>query len=277
MRNVFRSIFGSKGRTKATTSPLSPHPRSELMAPRGKTVGYIRSSSKNNSTKDQLLTLIRKGALKKTQIRMDRGTSGKTPVSQRPVWQQMIKEGVKKVIVKSSHRFARGVVTLEEGLAFLKKHGITVETVDSPGLLTIVSRSGMLVRQIEACVREFLKSEIVENFAKGRKAVRLRNQKTKEYTTLSGKGKCEGRRSLLQVFGQPLVSKLRRLLARPYVQRKNKNGQAQSWSSLQQRLLAAGFGSRRMISKSGRVRKAGKPLARSALENLLRDLDRRNF
>ena len=151
--------------------------------------------------------------------------------------------------------------------------------LDFPTLLTSHSNKGKLVRQIVAAVNEFEKSEFVEIMSKARGKARRENKAAAGTTTLGNKaGKCEGRKSLLQVHGQRIVNALKVVLKKPFKKRISKTGnRIVSWKELAGKLKAKNFTTRRMVSPNGTVRKAGKALSASSLARLLDDVSKRKL
>ena len=239
--------------------------------------GYGRVSSKSGDIKAQQ-RLLRQAGLVPGKISSDIAVSGTVPVDQRKIWQDFAKQGVSKVYVKNHKRFARSVVTQELGLKFTDKHKMEVVALDFPTLLTNRTNKGKLVRQIIAAVAEFEKDEFVETMAAARRKQKKTNQAKKSYTTQRSKGKCEGRKSLLQAHGPGLAKAVKRILRKPYNRRLSaKSAAPVTWQELGQKLQGLGFATRKMISKNGRVRRAGNQLSKSSLARLLQDMDRKRY
>ena len=251
------------------------------MAPKtkGKVCGYARVSSKAGDIQAQQRLITKATGLSKANIKCDVAISGNVPVGHRKIWQQFAKDNVTKVYVKNAKRFARSVLAQEAGLEFARRHGIDVVALDFPTLLTSHSNKGKLVRQIVAAVDEFEKSEFVEIMSKARGKARRENKAAAGTTTLGNKaGKCEGRKSLLQVHGQRIVNALKVVLKKPFKKRISKTGnRIVSWKELAGKLKAKNFQTRRMVSPNGTVRKAGKALSASSLARLLDDVSKRKL
>ena len=216
--------------------------------------------------------------LPSNQFVADHGVSGTKPVADRKSWQQMVKEGVKVVFLKKHKRFARGVVAQELGLQFCEENGITVVPLSDPDLFKSKTRAAKMARQIRAVVDEASKKEACGNMAAGRAKKRKENEVSKKYLALDKKGKCEGRKTLLQMHGEKLARAVRCILKKPYPKRQAKNSNAIiSWNQLKSKLLKKGFATTRMTSQDGSVRPAGRPLAKNSLATLLRDMQQRRL
>ena len=113
---------------------------------------------------------------------------------------------------------------------------------------------------------------------KGRAKHRKKNKVSGKYMTLSHKGKCEGRKSLLQVYGKSLVNAVKQIVKKPYPQRVSKKGnKVVTWEELAFRLKSQKFITRKMTSQSGTVRKAGRALSKSSLARLLGEMQNRKM
>ena len=245
---------------------------------KSKVCAYTRVSSKAGDIQAQRQLVAKATGLSKHEIKSDVALSGNVPVSERKVWQEFAQNRVSKVYVKNAKRFARSVVSQELGLQFTDKHGIEVVALDFPTLLTCRSNKGKLVRQIVAAVNEFDKSEFIDAMSKGRAKHRKKNKASGKYMTLSHKGKCEGRKSLLQVYGKSLVKAVKQILKKPYPKRVSKKGsKVVTWAELAARLKSQKFTTRKMTSPTGTVRKAGRALSKSSLARLLDEMQKRRM
>ena len=225
-------------------------------------VGYARTSSMANDIKGQVNLLAGKT---NGHVVKDKGVSGTVPICERKSWTDLADLGVSTVFVKNAKRFARSLLVQETGIQWADERGIKIISLDRPSTFTDRTRRGVMMGQIEAAINEADKGEVVDNLARGRAAAVRNNKQTKSYLTLSGKAKCSGRRSLLQVHGSRLVRAVKSLLKKPFVLRKGvRTKKVISWSQISLHLSSKGFG-----PKSGKT----KLLARSAIGNLLRDLD----
>lgn len=101
------------------------------------------------------------------------------------------------ILTESPSRFSRDVIVQEVSLLKLKEMGLTVIPVDSPDYYTGDSPSITMIRQILACVAGFERSSLVQKM----KSARQRARKNSGKFTESGEGKCEGRKSLKEIYG----------------------------------------------------------------------------
>ena len=93
------------------------------------------------------------------------------------------------ILVESSSRFSRDVIVQEVSLLKLKEMGLTVIPVDAPDYYTGDSLSLTMIRQILACISGYEKSVLVQRMRVARDRVRKQ------------RGKCEGRKSLKEIYG----------------------------------------------------------------------------
>jgi hypothetical protein len=231
--------------------------------------GYARTSAHANDIKNQVAMLAPKCG---GYVISDKGVSGTTPVPERSSWKELAAAGVKTVLIKNSKRFARSVLVQEQGVAWADSVGIQIIALDRPSTFVDRSRRGVMMRQIEACINEADKGEVVDNLKKGRDAAVLKNGRSGLYTTLTGKGKCSGRKSLLQTHGRRIASTIRTLIKKPYPKRRSKRSNTvMSWSQLANALATRGFRPR------SHTKQHPKLLARSAIQHLLQDLQGRRL
>ena len=108
------------------------------------------------------------------------------------------------VLVESPSRFSRDVIVQEVSLLKLKEMGLTVIPVDAPDYYTGDSPSLTMIRQILACISGYEKNTLVQRMKVARDRVRKQ------------RGKCEGRKSLQEIYGdlkfRTLQKKARKLL-----------------------------------------------------------------
>ena len=112
------------------------------------------------------------------------------------------------ILVESSSRFSRDVIVQEVSLLKLKEMGLTVIPVDAPDYYTGDSPSLTMIRQILACISGYEKSVLVQRMRVARDRVRKQ------------RGKCEGRKSLKEIYGDMRFRTLQKKIIRL---RKEKN------------------------------------------------------
>ena len=100
-----------------------------------------------------------------------------------------VENSCETVLVESPSRLSRDVIVQEVSLLKLKEMGLTVIPVDSPDYYTGDSPSLTMIRQILACISGYEKSVLVQRMRVARDRVRKQ------------RGKCEGRKSLKEIYG----------------------------------------------------------------------------
>jgi len=114
-----------------------------------------------------------------------------------------IENSCNTILVESSSRFSRDVIVQEVSLLKLKEMGLTVIPVDAPDYYSGDSPSLTMIRQILACISGYEKSVLCQRMRVAR------DRKRKET------GKCEGRKSLKEIYGvmryRTLQKKIRKL------------------------------------------------------------------
>ena len=187
-----------------------------------KCVIYMRTSSLTNSGDDKdssqrqskiCLDYCQNNKLQVCQVFYDEGVSGKISILKRKQFKQLylycLENDIKTVVFESISRFSRDSFELETGYRKLKSDGFELVSVTDGSFED--NRISKLNRQILSAIAEYQREEIVFNLSVSRERKKQQNKK-QNYTTLDGKGKCEGRKSKKE--RQPklvaLVKKLRR-------------------------------------------------------------------
>lgn len=95
----------------------------------------------------------------------DAAVSGADPVTDRPGFAAMLERiagnGVRKIVVETSSRFARDLMVQEVGFATLRGLGVELIAADSPTAFLDDTPTAMLVRQILGAVAQFEKAMVV--------------------------------------------------------------------------------------------------------------------
>jgi DNA invertase Pin-like site-specific DNA recombinase len=217
-----------------------------------KAVAYFRTSSETNVGQDKdTLKRQREAVLKYAanagyQIiaeYCDDGVKGADPVDQRPGFAAILAHiagnGVRTIIVETSSRFARDLVTQETGWRFLQDMGITLIAADSPDAFLDDTPTATMVRQILGAVSQFEKAALVAKLKGAR-------DRKKAVT-----GKCGGRKSYVERDAEMVA--LAKKLARYPV-----NGRKRSLRDVAAELAAAGH-----------VTKSGTPYAATAISRMI--------
>jgi DNA invertase Pin-like site-specific DNA recombinase len=177
---------------------------------RVKAVAYLRTSSAANVGADkdsekrqrQAITIYAKAA--KFEIAADDwfydpAVSGADPIETRLGFNKLLDRiegnGVRVVIIEDASRFARDLMTQELGILSLIKLGVRVITAAGDELTDTSDPMKKAMRQIAGAFAELEKARLVAKL----RGARERKRATAESTTLDGRGKCEGRKSVAEL------------------------------------------------------------------------------
>lgn len=165
-----------------------------------KAVYYLRTSSASNldgdsetRQKEAIFAYAEKNSLEIVRGAYDQAIAGTDHVMSRNGIKELTKyceeHEVNIILCENASRFARDLIIQEMGFRDLKKLDLQIIPVDAPEYFTGDSPSLNLIRQVLGSVSEFEKSNLVHKLREARQRVRLE------------KGKCEGRRSLEEIYG----------------------------------------------------------------------------
>jgi DNA invertase Pin-like site-specific DNA recombinase len=177
---------------------------------RVKAVAYLRTSSAANVGADkdsekrqrQAITAYAKAA--KFEIATDDwfydpAVSGADPIETRPGFNKLLDRiegnGVRVVIIEDASRFACDLMTQELGILSLIKLGVRVITAVGGELTDTSDPMKKAMRQIAGAFAELEKARLVAKL----RGARERKRAKAESTTLDGRGKCEGRKSVAEL------------------------------------------------------------------------------
>lgn len=176
-------------------------------------IAYLRTSSAANVGADKdsdkrqreaIERFARSAGFEVVAEFYDAAVSGADAVDQRPGFVEMLERvagnGVKTIIVETANRFARDLIVQETGHRMLRDLGIELIAADSPDSFVVDTPTAVMVRQILGAVAQFEKAALVAKL----RAARGRVKRTS--------GKCEGRKSLLELHpgAVALAKRLRR-------------------------------------------------------------------
>ena len=179
-----------------------------------KAVMYLRTSSATNldgdseeRQKESIAKYADSQGMEIVSGAYDQAVKGSDSIHEREGFAQLIQycldNDVTTILCENASRFARDVIVQELGYRELKKLKIQLIPVDAPDYFTGDSPSLTMIRQILGSVAEFEKSNLVSKLKGARDRVRAKN------------GKCEGRKSLQEIYGdlrfRTLQKKVRRL------------------------------------------------------------------
>ena len=127
--------------------------------------------------------------------------TGDSEILSRPKFVEMMdfcdRNDVKTIVFENHTRFSRDLICSETGYVYLKGLGFTLISSESPESFVDDSPTSVLIRRVLGCLSDFEKNSIVEKLRGSRMRKRSVN-KEKMILTREGKGKVEGRKSLIE-------------------------------------------------------------------------------
>jgi len=175
-----------------------------------KAVYYIRTSSATNLDGDSeerqkvaIYAYAEKNGYEIVQGAYDQAVKGSDYTGDRQGYKSLLEycleNDVQVILCENASRFARDVIVQELGYRELKKLNLNLIPVDAPDYFSGDSPSLTMIRQILGAVSEFEKSNLVSKLRGARERIKAK------------KGKCGGRRSLEEIYGE---AKYKRLVKR---------------------------------------------------------------
>lgn len=174
---------------------------------------YLRISSLTNADGDSLdrqtvaiATYANKNKMDIVVKKSDIGVKGSTNIFERDGFRKLfeycLKEDIKIILCENASRFSRDQMQGEWGYRELKKHSIQIVPVDSPEYYTLENDDPMinLIRQVLGSIAEFEKNSLVIKLRGARNRIKKK------------KGKCEGRKSLQEIYGDKKWKRLLKLV-----------------------------------------------------------------
>jgi len=172
-------------------------------------VYYMRTSSSTNLGGDsevRQITAIEDFAKDKYSLikgAYDEAVKGSDSIHDREGFRALLEflsktEDCKTIIVSDISRFSRDLITQELGFRDLKQLGYNLIPADSPEHFIEDNPSSKLIRTLLGAVSEWEKNSIVQKLLNARQRARLKSGKT----TVDGRPKCEGRKSLKEMYGE---------------------------------------------------------------------------
>ena len=111
----------------------------------------------------------------------DEGVSGAVHVMERPAFKSMIedmvKQGIKTILVESADRFARDLIVQIVGYDKLTAAGIQIVPVNAPDYFMEDTPTSALVRNVLGAIAEFEKSNLVNRLRVAREAKQARGER----------------------------------------------------------------------------------------------------
>ena len=118
----------------------------------------------------------------------------------RPKFMEMMEfcdsNDVKTIIFENTTRFSRDLICSETGYLYLKGLGFTLISSESPESFVDDTPTSVLIRRVLSCLSDFEKNSIVEKL-RGSRLRKRSVMKEKGIITREGKGRVEGRKTLL--------------------------------------------------------------------------------
>jgi len=173
-------------------------------------VMYLRTSSSSNldgdteeRQKQAILSYAEDNAMQIVTGAYDQAVKGSDMVVDRKGFGDLInyciENDVDTILCENASRFARDIVVQEMGYRELQKLGISLIPVDAPDYFSSGSPSLDMIRQILGAVSQFEKSNLVSKLRGARERIRSKGRK------------CEGRKSLVEIYGSKIELVARKL------------------------------------------------------------------
>ena len=128
--------------------------------------------------------------------------SGDNEILTRPVFNEMLSfcdlNNIRTIVFENTTRFSRDHLCSETGYHYLKDLGYTLISSENPESWLDDSPTSVLIRRVLSCISDFEKSTIVHKL-KGSRMRKRSVMKYSGYITRNGSGKCEGRKSHLEL------------------------------------------------------------------------------
>ena len=125
---------------------------------------------------------------------------GDGEILSRPKFMEMMEycdsNDVKTIVFENTTRFSRDLICSETGYVYLKGLGFTLISSESPESFVDDTPTSVLIRRVLSCLSDFEKNSIVEKL-RGSRLRKRSVMKEKGVITREGKGRVEGRKTLL--------------------------------------------------------------------------------
>ena len=125
---------------------------------------------------------------------------GDGEILSRPKFMEMMEycdsNDVKTIVFENTTRFSRDLICSETGYVYLKGLGFTLISSESPESFVDDTPTSVLIRRVLSCLSDFEKNSIVEKL-RGSRLRKRSVMKEKGIITREGKGRVEGRKTLL--------------------------------------------------------------------------------
>jgi len=148
--------------------------------------------------------------------------SGKTDTMERPEFMRMISDsevlGIKVLVFSDQSRLSRDIIVQESSYRLLSSRGYSLISSENPDSFLEDTPTSNLIRQIMGSFCEFDRSSTVSKLKVSRIRKRESNR-DKGIVTRNRKGKCEGRKRVLEIYPE-LESFILKLSKRGFSNRK---------------------------------------------------------
>jgi len=173
-----------------------------------KCVSYYRTSSSTNTGEEKDSLKRQKSVVHrycdnngfKIENEFYETLRGDGEILSRPKFMEMMEycdsNDVKTIVFENTTRFSRDLICSETGYVYLKGLGFTLISSESPESFVDDTPTSVLIRRVLSCLSDFEKNSIVEKL-RGSRLRKRSVMKEKGIITREGKGRVEGRKTLL--------------------------------------------------------------------------------
>ena len=173
-----------------------------------KCVSYYRTSSSTNTGEEKDSLKRQKSVVHrycdnngfKIENEFYETLRGDGEILSRPKFMEMMEycdsNDVKTIVFENTTRFSRDLICSETGNGYLKGLGFTLISSESPESFVDDTPTSVLIRRVLSCLSDFEKNSIVEKL-RGSRLRKRSVMKEKGIITREGKGRVEGRKTLL--------------------------------------------------------------------------------
>ena len=130
---------------------------------------------------------------------------GDGEILSRPKFMEMMEfcdaNDVKTIVFENTTRFSRDLICSETGYVYLKGLGFTLISSESPESFVDDTPTSVLIRRVLSCLSDFEKNSIVEKL-RGSRLRKRSVMKEKGVITREGKGRVEGRKTLIETHAE---------------------------------------------------------------------------
>lgn len=176
------------------------------------------------------------------RVYKEKAVSGTKDQEDRPAFQEMVTDllsnGTRTILVESMDRLARELRVQENLCAYLASKDLQLISANTGENITLAIQDDPMKKaliQIQGVFSELDKNMIVKRLRKGRQSAKTENKKKGNSLTLTGDGKCEGRKSYQETH-QDLIQAAKALYRKP------RNGKRRSLLKVSEKLFEMGYG-----------------------------------